>query len=478
VARRSKIVATIGPRTFAPEELRRLLESGADVIRINFAHGSREEHETAIATVRSEAAALRRDVGILIDTPGPKMRTGLCEGDMVVLATGQDFVLTSEEILGTRECVGTTVNDLGSVVSNGDRIFLADGAIILSVEEVRPRDVKTKVLRGGVLRSRKGMHVPGAERLVSAFTEEDEKALRLAVQHKVELVGLSFVRDAADIERARAALPKRGHRPTIVAKIETRSAVEHLEEIVREADAVMVARGDLGIQLPLSEVPFLQKRIINVCNRTGKPVITATQMLESMTRAPLPTRAEVADVANAVLDGTDALMLSEETAVGEYPYDSVLKMAEIAAEAEAARAETVDRRAQPLKADMYDDSVSWAVAHAAVQAASDLGVGAILCPTRSGSTPLRVAAFRPSMAIVALSEIAATRGALTLVWGVVPLEIPPLHENFTADEDVTRATRAARSAGLVERGDLVVVVAGTPGQRAGRTDYVRVVKVG
>ncbi|MEA2497913.1 MAG: pyruvate kinase [Actinomycetota bacterium] len=478
MVRRTKIVATIGPRTSGAEELRRLLLAGADVARINFAHGDQDEHRAAIAMVREQAAALDRDVGILVDTPGPKMRTGPVEGDLIVLASGQSFTLTTDDRLGTRDACSTTVPDLPAMTAVGDEIFLADGAIVLSVAAIGRGKVETEVIRGGVLRSRKGMHIPRAERLVSAFTEEDEAALRTAVRLKVELVGLSFVRDAADLRRAKAALPKRGHRPLIVAKIETRSAVENLQEIVREADAVMVARGDLGIQLPLSEVPLLQKKIIAACNRAGRPVITATQMLESMTRAPLPTRAEVADVANAVLDGTDALMLSEETAVGEFPQESVLKMAEIAESAERGRAEMVDRRSQPLKADMYDDSVSWSAAHAAVQAAADLGVAAILCPTRSGSTPLRVAAFRPTMPIVALSEVAATRGAVTLFWGVIPLKLEALHEGFTAEEDVARATETARRAGLVKRGDHVAVVAGTPGQRAGRTDYVRLVKVG
>ncbi|MEA2461827.1 MAG: pyruvate kinase, partial [Actinomycetota bacterium] len=446
--RRTKIVATVGPATASHAALRRVLQSGADVIRINFAHGDQSEHRDAIANIRAEAARLKRSVGILVDTPGPKMRTGRIDGEMVVLGTGQRFCLTSEDVPGTRERVSTSVPDLAAVTKKGDEIFLADGAVILRVAAVRGRDVETTVLRGGVLRSRKGMHLPGAERMVKAFTAEDAAAVRLAVRSKVELVGLSFVRDADDVARAKAALPQRGHRPLIVAKIETRSAVEHLEAIVREADAVMVARGDLGIQLPLSEVPFLQKEIIGACNRAGKPVITATQMLESMTRSPLPTRAEVADVANAVLDGTDALMLSEETAVGEHPFDAVLKMAEIAEEAEQARTALVDRRAQPLKANMYGDPMSWATAHAAVQAAADLGVAAILCPTRSGSTPLRVAAFRPTMPIVALSEIAATRGALTLAWGVTSLELETFQGELSAEADVERAWKTARRAGL------------------------------
>jgi pyruvate kinase len=478
MARRTKIVATVGPRTAGAKDLRRLLRAGADVIRINFAHGTAGEHRAAIGNVRAEALALKRAVGILVDTPGPKMRTGRIAGEMVVLATGQEFCLTDQDVEGDRERVSTSVRNLSSVVAAGDTIFLADGAIVLKVLSRRASDVHTHVVRGGVLRSRKGMHLPGAERLVRAFTDEDHAALKVAIRNKIELVGLSFVRDADDVRRAKAALPKRGHRPLIVAKIETRSAVEHLEDIVREADAVMVARGDLGIQLPLSEVPILQKRIISACNRAGRPVITATQMLESMTRAPLPTRAEVADVANAVLDGTDALMLSEETAVGDFPTDAVTKMGEIAIEAERSLFESRDRRAKPLNADLYGDPMSWATAHAAVQAAADLGATAILCPTRSGSTPMRVAAFRPTTDIVALSEVDATRGALTLTWGVKSLGLEPVRGELTAELDVERAWRTARRAGLVKRGDHVAVVAGTPGLKVGRTDYVRLVRVG
>ena len=473
--RRTKIVATLGPRSWGQKEARALLEAGADVVRINFAHATPEEHEAAIATAREQAEQLGRTVGVLADLPGPKMRTGPIERDEVLLKPGDRFVLSHTEELGNWERVSTTVDDLASIVEIGEEIYLADGAIVLSVSSVAGGDVITEVLRGGRLRSRKGMHIPSAERAVQAFTKEDEIALGAAVRMKVDMVGLSFVRDADDILRARDALPRRGHRPSIVAKIETRSAVEHLDAIIQVADAVMVARGDLGIQMPMAEVPVLQKTIIKACNLAGRPVITATQMLESMTRQPLPTRAEAADVANAVLDGTHALMLSEETAVGEYPTETVAKMDEIARVAERSLPEIP---VTPLAMHRDDDKVSWAVAHAAVQAAEDLGVAAILCPTRSGSTALRVAAYRPSMRIIALSERPEILAGLNVVWGVTPLAMEVAPEHLTSEIDVERATRAAYSAGLVNTGDHVAVVAGTPGRRAGRTDYVRLVRVG
>ncbi|MGH2753367.1 MAG: pyruvate kinase [Actinomycetota bacterium] len=472
--RRTKIVATLGPATWGKKELRSLLEAGTDVVRVNLAHADPSQHKIAIVNAREQARELGRTVGVLADLPGPKMRTGPVSGGEVHLETGNEFVLNSGAGEGDERGVSTTVADLAGIVHKDAEVYLADGEIVLRVKKISGPEVITEILRGGFLRSRKGMHVPEAERKVQAFTSEDRTALEAAVRLKVDYVGLSFVRDATDCERAQASLPKRGHRPLILAKVETGSAVEHLDEIVSSADAVMVARGDLGIQLPLQQVPILQKRIIEACNQAGKPVITATQMLESMTHSPLPSRAEAADVANAVLDGTHALMLSEETAIGDYPAEAVTKMSEIAETAEAAREELVPA---PLESHRADDRVSWAVAHAAVEAAEDLGVAAILCPTRSGSTPFRVAAFRPSMPIVGLSERTDTIGRLTLVWGVTPLKVDPAPVSPTAAEDVGRAAAAARRSGLVRKGDHVVVVAGTPGRRAGRTDYVRVVRI-
>ncbi len=350
----------------------------------------------------------------------------------------------------------------------GDDIFLADGAIVLRVETVVGRDVHCRVLRGGVLRSRKGMHVPRAEHFVDPFTETDVVALAMALRLRAEFIGLSFVRRPEDVEGVRERLPKRGPKPLLVAKIETAAALDHLPGIVSAADAVMVARGDLGIQVPARRVPLIQKEIIRFCNMAGKPVITATQMLETMTNAPLATRAEVNDVANAVLDGTDALMLSEETAVGLYTRDAVRTMAEVAEAAES----WPRLRATPTAGALDDDRVAWAVAHAAVQAAEDLGVAAILCPTQGGRTARRVAAFRPPMPIAAISSDPHVRGRLTLVWGVRPLPAP---ERSGSRLEVY-AVQAALEAGIVRSGDLVTIVSGAPGPRAGSTDHVRVVR--
>ncbi len=470
--RRTKIVATIGPATRAPEKLELLFRAGVDVARLNFAHETPENHAKTAASVRAAAATHDRSVGLLVDLPGPKMRTGPIAGDEVELHAGRPFELTDEEVEGDGSRVSTTVKSLSEMVHLGEEIYLADGEIVLRVESNAGGKVATEILRGGVLRSRKGMHVPSAERHVQAFTEEDRVAAEVALKIKANYIGLSFIRDANDLLRARAALPKRGPRPLLVAKIETRSSLDNLEGIVNESDAVMVARGDLGIQTPLRQVPMLQKEIIRLCNLQGIPVITATQMLESMTRTQLPTRAEVTDVANAVLDGTDALMLSEETAVGDYPVESVETMAGIAL---AAEQQTRDH-AEPATRQREDDRVSWAVAHAGVAAAEDLGVQAILCPTRTGSTARRVAAFRPSMPIIGISSRDQTLGAMALGWGVLPLATPDLPEARDMRDETDRAVEAARSAGLVQADGLVAVVAGSPGPRAGRTDFMRIVR--
>lgn len=469
--RRTKIVATIGPATSAPENLRQLLAAGVDVVRLNAAHSDMETHSNNARLVREIASSLGRSVGVLVDLPGPKIRTGLVVGDAVELESGQEFLLTAtDDGMGDVHHVATTLPELAQWARRGDEVYLADGAIVLRVLESLGSDVRTEIVRGGTLRSRKGMHLPRAEAHVDPFTDRDALALEMAIAAKVDFLGLSFVRRAEDVERVRAMLPRRGVRPALVPKIETAAAVDNLSGIINAADAVMVARGDLGIQMPARRVPLLQKEIIRLCNMAGKPVITATQMLESMTRSPLPTRAEVNDVANAVLDGTDALMLSEETAVGLFPNETVRMMSEVAESAEGWPHDRVDPAAI-VGADA--DRVAWAVAHAAVQAAEDLGVAAILCPTRSGQTAHRVAAFRPRVPIAGIATANPVLGGLSLVWGVQPLLVP---EN-PRDEQLQLAIAAARTAGMVRDGDLVAVVFGSAGPRAGSTDSVRIVRV-
>ncbi|MDQ4124960.1 MAG: pyruvate kinase [Actinomycetota bacterium] len=469
MVRRAKIVATAGPASRGRDVLRDLVAAGVDVVRLNLAHPSPEAHAQAARIAREEAAALGRVVAVLADLPGPKIRTGPITGGEVLLEAGATLYLTTEAVEGDARRVSTTLATLPEIVTRGDQVFLADGEIVLEVVSADEKDVRTDVVRGGVLRSRKGMHLPQHEGRIDAFTERDRASLGDAVAMRADLVGLSFVRDADDLKRVRAELPDEDP-PLLVAKIETRSAVENLAEIVEEADAVMVARGDLGIQTELPELPLLQKRIIRACNCAGKPVITATQMLESMTRAPLPTRAEVADVANAVLDGTDALMLSEETAVGDRPVEVVRTMDGIISAAERSSSD----HSSPVSESLGGDRVSWATAHAGVQAAIDLGAAAILCPTRSGSTALKVAAFRPPMPVVGISPFSHPRAMLALAWGVTPLGSETELPQGAPGEDVEVALRAALGAGTVKHGDVVVVVAAGPAAPPGGTDLVRV----
>lgn len=469
--RRTKIVATLGPASWQPSAVRDLIEAGVDVFRLNLAHADLDTHRAAAETVRREADSFGRVIGLLADLPGPKMRTGPVVGDEVSLEPEQRFTLDQRTGEGDSSGVSTTVDNLPEMVHVGEEIYLADGAIILRVVEIAGEKVHTEVIRRGLLRSRKGMHIPNAEDKIESFTEDDRHALEAALELKVDLIGLSFIRSAGDLERVRSAMPKQKLLPLLVAKIETRSAVGNLEEIVKAADAVMVARGDLGIQMPLQDVPLLQKEIIEMCNSTGRPVITATQMLESMTHGPLPSRAEVNDVANAVLDGTDALMLSEETAIGNYPIATVETMSTV-----AERAEQQERaRTGAVTYDEVDDPVSWAIARAAVHAAEELDVAAILCPTRSGATARRVAAFRPRMPILGLGHRAETVRPLALVWGVIPKTVEFVPEEELASVGLTRAVDAARESGLARSGELVAVVAAGPEPRAGSTDFVRIV---
>ena len=472
--RRTKIVATLGPACATEAGLRGIIGAGVDVVRLNFAHGKPADHGATLEEARDAARAEKRVIGAMADLPGPKMRTGPIAGDAVELREGATVRLTDEAIEGTAERFSTTVDGLSGMVEPDEEIFLADGAIVLRATGVEGRDVLAVVERAGVLKSRKGMHLPGSENKIEAFTADDRDALDAAVAMGIDYVGLSFVRDAEDIERARAHLKVKRSWVQIVAKIETSSAIDKLDEIVAAADAVMVARGDLGIQLPLRDVPHLQKRIIRKCNRVGRPVITATEMLESMTQNLLPTRAEVADVANAVLDGTDAVMLSGETAAGKHPIETVKAMNGIVTTADSEK--RTHRAVSEAMDASVDDPVSWAIARAAVQAAEDLDVAAIVCPTRSGATAKRVSAFRPRMPILGVAHKANAVGALALYWGVAPALMEFLPEEKLGDEGVQRAADAAVRHGLASSGDLVAVVAGGPAPRAGSTDFVRIVR--
>jgi pyruvate kinase len=468
--RRAKIIATLGPASCSDETIEELIKAGANVFRLNLAHGTPETHHQTADRVRGVASKVSSKIGILADLPGTKMRTGILDGGEAYLGTGSQFVLFNKARKGDATGVSTTVLLLEKLVQIGDEVFLADGEITLRVLSVINKNVVTEVVQGGILRSNKGMFLPAAEKRVRAFTNADQNSLKLALDLKADMVGLSFVRDAKDLEKIREFLPKRGELPRLIAKIETRSAVENLAEIVEAADGIMIARGDLGIQTSIQRLPILQKEIIQLCNERGKTVITATQMLESMCKSPRPTRAEVADIANAVFDGADALMLSEETAIGEFPIEAVTTMAEVIKSSETYPVRLVARR---YPQNLHEDQTSWALAHAAVNASEYLGVKAILCPTRTGATAQRVAAFRPKIPILAFSINPNTLGSLTLDWGVVPLEMPVTPSVI---EEVKSIMRITKQLGYAKSGDEVAIIAGTT-KKTGGTDYVRILPV-
>ncbi|HEX6422276.1 MAG TPA: pyruvate kinase [Acidimicrobiales bacterium] len=471
--RRTKIVATLGPASGSPEAIGSLLDRGVDVVRLNLAHGTPAEHVGAIDLVRAAAEARGRTVGVLADLPGPKVRMGAFPEGGVFLAEGDEVDLVAGDGGSDERHIVVDEPDLADVVAPGSRIVLGDGTAALEVVAVDGPVVRARVESGGRLQGRPGAHLPSDRWAPPVPTEHDLRLID-AVARRADWVGVSFVRTPDEIGKVRTALGPDG--PRLMAKIETRAAVEHLEELLDVADGVMVARGDLGIDLPIEDVPHLQKRIIRAAAAHGLPVVTATQMLESMVTAPSPTRAEATDVANAVVDGTDALMLSAETAIGRDPALTVATMARIAARAEQSsdlyagdvERGTVERRAPTIEA------VTVAMAHAALRAADGLRLAAIVCCTRTGATARAMAALRPRCRLVGASPSAATLRQLTLSWGVEPMQVD---EYATTDEMVWCVVEAAVRRGLVRHGDSIAVLAGAPHSATGTTDVLRVVTV-
>jgi pyruvate kinase len=415
---KTKIVATIGPASRSPDMLERLIRAGLNVARLNFSHGDFSGHADNIARIRAAEKATGQRVAIMADLPGPKMRVGRIEPEPIELVPGAPFTLTSDDIVGDQQRVSMSFEPLPRVVKPGDRLYLNDGLVQLVVERVQGNDVHCKVTVGGELRSKKGLNLPGIDLGISAFTAHDRACLEFALKHDVDAVSQSFVETAADIEAVRAAAVEIGRVPFIIAKIERADALNHLDAILQAADGIMVARGDLGVEVPIEGIAMLQKKIIAQANLVGKPVITATQMLESMTTSRLPTRAEATDVANAILDGTDCIMLSGESAMGHYPEESVAMLARIAASAEAYRAaERSDAwsvRRRPAPPTNAAEASSEVVEHALTVVPS----AAVIVPTRSGATARMISRFKPGVWIVAVSQDAAVCQALAFSYGV------------------------------------------------------------
>jgi len=459
---RTKIVCTLGPSSESRETVRQLMEAGLNVARINFSHGTHAQHAATIATVREVADAMGRPVAILGDLQGPRIRIGDLAAP-ISLEDGMDVRLAPESHATLGE-LPITYAELANDVSVGDRVLINDGLIELIVLEVKAPRVVARVVHGGQLTSHKGINLPGVQVSAPSITDKDREDIAFAVTQNLEYLALSFVRKAEDITEMRTLIPKG---VLVVAKIEKDSALENIESIIVATDVVMVARGDLGVELPFEKVPFAQKRIISLCKRLGRPVITATQMLESMITHPRPTRAEASDVANAIIDGTDAVMLSAETAAGQYPRLAVEAMTRIISEIESqTTASRVDRR----KPDVAF-STEFAIAAASSAAVSMLGAPCLIVFTKSGFSARVVASQRPQVPILVLTDVARTYRQMAMVWGVVP-ELVTHCDSY--DEMVRLALSAVQRRGLAKPGDRVVVTAGVPFDVAGTTNMIKV----
>jgi len=465
---RTKIVCTIGPATQSPEMLARLIQAGMDVARVNMSHGTHEVHAQNITNIRIVSQQAGKAVAILVDLQGPKLRVGQMPPEGVLLRNGEDVVLTIDDVPATAERVPVQYKRLPAAVEPGDRIMLDDGLLDLVVKSKDEANVTCRIVTGGVLTSNKGINLPKASFSIASISEKDKEDLSFALSQRVDWIALSFVRRAEDVHELRSLIRQQaefGRLTPIIAKIEKPEAVENIAEIVDAADGIMVARGDLGIEVSPEGVPMMQKMIIQLSNKAGKPVITATQMLDSMIRNPRPTRAEASDVANAILDGTDAIMLSGETAVGKYPIEAVETMVRIASETEP-----YARFGPPNMGDAKH-SISEAVCYAATDTANMLRASAIITPTMSGSTARILSRFRSPSPIIAITPNPAVQHQLALFWGVHPLLSRRAPDTDTVIEE---AVNTAAAAGLVHEGEAVVITAGTGGHMVGTTTLIKV----
>jgi pyruvate kinase len=470
--RRTKIVCTLGPASSSIPVLKQLLGAGMNVARLNFSHGTHEEHAVTIAAARHAAQEQQQNLALLLDTKGPEIRIGTFLDGKVTLTEGHHFTLTTAKVEGNERLVSVNYPGIVHDVSVGTKILLDDGLIALEALDITDSEVRCRVVTGGELSNRKGVNIPGAILNIPAISDKDYEDILFAVKNDLDFIAASFVRKADDVLAIRAILEANRSGIQIIAKIENQEGVDNIEKILAAADGIMVARGDLGVEIPAEDVPLVQKMIITKCNAAGKPVITATQMLDSMIRNPRPTRAEASDVANAIFDGTDAVMLSGETAVGKYPLDAVQTMAKI-----AERAETALHYARILESfePPAERSVTDAISYATCAAAQELGAAAVITATQSGFTARNVSKYKPKARIVAVTPREPVARRLALTWGVFPVLCRP---TTTTDEMFSAAIEATLNSGYIENGDLVVITAGVPVGLSGTTNLMRVHTVG
>ncbi|MFC4030822.1 pyruvate kinase [Streptomyces polygonati] len=470
--RRAKIVCTLGPAVDSYEQLKTLVEAGMNVARLNFSHGSHSEHQDRYQRVRKVAEETGRAVGILADLQGPKIRLGKFADGPVELVAGDEFTITTDDVLGDKSLCGTTYKGLPGDVSQGDPILINDGNVALRVIEVEGSRVRSLVVEGGVISDHKGINLPGASVNVPALSEKDIDDLRFALGMGVDMVALSFVRDAKDVRDVHRVMDEEGRRVPVIAKVEKPQAVHNMEEIVAAFDAVMVARGDLAVEYPLEQVPLVQKRLVEMCRRNAKPVIVATQMMESMITNSRPTRAEASDVANAILDGADAVMLSAESSVGKYPVETVKTMSRIV---EAAEEELLCRGLAPLAPGKKPRTQGGAVARAAAELADFLDAKSLVAFTKSGDTARRLARYRVPEPVLAFTTDPATRNQLALTWGVEAYVVEHVE---TTDAMVELVDREMLKHSEYTTGDTVIITAGSPPGEPGTTNLVRVHHLG
>ncbi|MEY9843416.1 pyruvate kinase [Streptacidiphilus sp. MAP5-3] len=470
--RRAKIVCTLGPATDSYDQIKSLVQAGMDVARFNLSHGSHAEHEDRYRRVRKAADETGRSVGILVDLQGPKIRLATFAEGPVLLERGDAFTITTADCKGDRNRCGTTYAGLCGDVTAGERILVDDGRVTLEVTSVEGQNVHCTVVEGGMVSDHKGLNLPGVAVSVPALSDKDVADLRWGLRLGADMVALSFVRSADDIKDVHRIMSEEGRFVPVIAKVEKPQAVENLAEIVDAFDAVMVARGDLGVEMPLEQVPLVQKRAIKLCRRNAKPVIVATQMLDSMINASRPTRAEASDVANAVLDGADAVMLSGETSVGKYPVETVRTMSRIV---EAAEEEVLAAGLPPLTGSHKPRTQGGAVARAAAEIGDFLHAKYLVAFTQSGDTARRLSRYRSPIPVLAFTYEPSVRSRLALTWGVETFLGPFVD---TTDEMIDQVDAALLAIGRCEVGDIVVITAGSPPGLAGSTNLVRVHHVG
>ena len=463
---RTKIICTLGPSSEDKQTIKQLIKAGMNIARINLSHGTHDEHRKRINALKEVCGELKVNVALLLDTKGPEIRLGTFYGGKITLKKGQEFILTSKPLIGDEKIAFINFDNIAKTVEPGEKILLSDGLIELCVKKIEGENVICTVLNSGEIGDRQGVNIPNKSLPLPALTQRDIEDLQFAVKVGADFVAASFVRKADDVREIRRVLDKNGGSDIhIIAKIENQEGINNIDEIIDVADGIMIARGDLGVEIPVQEVPLVQKQIISKCNIAGKPVITATQMLDSMIRNPRPTRAEATDVANAIFDGTDAIMLSGETAAGKYPVEAATMMAKIAEKADIAALEAGKQRQITVK------SITDAISHATCSIASELGAKAIITSTKSGYTARAVAKFRPAAPIIAVTYNEKVIKTLQLIRGVTPLKV---NETSSTDEMFHEALKGAVTSGMVKSGDLVVITAGVPINVTGTTNLIRV----